>query len=298
MSSSEADISHVSDTALMVAAARALETTRPDGLVSDPFAERLAGSRGMAILRSLPHAGMLCFGVGIRSRFLDELVIEIVQSGRISTVFSLGAGLDTRPWRLDLPPNLHWIEADFPAMLDYKTAQMSGDPPRCRVDRQPVDLTSAADRAVLFAAADPGRTLMITEGLLMYLPAESISAIAREAASAGVVYWLMDVASDAFVRAIGSTNHSSVDKVRAPGHLDGPDILSAIRSEGWIPRRHRNYQADVRAAAPERVAKMIETRAVSAPAIQRPPEDDPSGVHLFEYAPTDRKGDDTSPHSG
>ncbi|MBZ5621004.1 MAG: class I SAM-dependent methyltransferase [Acidobacteriia bacterium] len=54
MSPTEEQIVHVSDTALMVAACRAMETVRPDGLVRDPFAGRLAGARGMAIARALP----------------------------------------------------------------------------------------------------------------------------------------------------------------------------------------------------------------------------------------------------
>ena len=36
-------IRHVSDTALMVAACRAIETEHADALVRDPFAQRLAG---------------------------------------------------------------------------------------------------------------------------------------------------------------------------------------------------------------------------------------------------------------
>ena len=58
------EIHNVSDTALMVAACRAMETERPDGLVRDPFAARLAGERGMAIARALPMLPMMCFGIG------------------------------------------------------------------------------------------------------------------------------------------------------------------------------------------------------------------------------------------
>ncbi len=56
MSPSPGEISHVSDTALMVAACRALEAQSPDGFVHDPFASRLAGERGMAMLQGLPHS--------------------------------------------------------------------------------------------------------------------------------------------------------------------------------------------------------------------------------------------------
>jgi O-methyltransferase involved in polyketide biosynthesis len=71
-------IQHVSDTALMVAACRALETTRADGLVRDPFAERLAGPRGDAILHGITGWQLICFGIGLRTRFLDDLVIETI----------------------------------------------------------------------------------------------------------------------------------------------------------------------------------------------------------------------------
>src|SRR5215469_7968281 len=114
------EIQHVSDTALMVAACRALETARPDGLVRDPYAERLAGERGMAILHGIPGWQLICFGLGVRSRFLDDLIAQTVTEQSIGTVLVAGAGLDTRAWRMDLPPDLRWIEVDFPDMIAYK----------------------------------------------------------------------------------------------------------------------------------------------------------------------------------
>ena len=68
-------------------------------MVNDPFAARLAGKRGMAIARALPILKVMCFGVGIRTRFLDELVMHAVTDLGVGTVMNLGAGLDTRPWR-------------------------------------------------------------------------------------------------------------------------------------------------------------------------------------------------------
>ena len=116
------EITHVSDTALMVAACRALESEVPDGLVQDPFAARLAGDRGMAILRSMSQSEVMRFGMGVRSRFMDELLLQALASQPIATVLSLGCGLDTRPWRLRLPAQLRWIEVDFAGILDYKDA--------------------------------------------------------------------------------------------------------------------------------------------------------------------------------
>ena len=65
------EITHVSDTALMIAACRAHETKLEDAFIRDPFAERLAGERGFAILDALPHSNLLRLAIAIRSRFVE-----------------------------------------------------------------------------------------------------------------------------------------------------------------------------------------------------------------------------------
>ena len=171
MSPTEGEINHVSDTALMVAACRALKTESDLGFVRDPFARRLAGERGMAILQALSHPEMIRFGIGARTRFVDELLLEALAAAPIRTVLSVGCGLDTRPWRLELPPDLRWIEVDFSEMLDYKDALMGSEVPRCRRERLSVDLNDHEQRLSMYRAAGAPPVLMITEGLLMYLPA-------------------------------------------------------------------------------------------------------------------------------
>src|SRR6185369_6761327 len=118
MSLSHGEITHVSDTALMVAACRALESEGQDRFMHDPFAARLAGDRGMAILQGLPHPEVMRFGVAVRTRLMDELLLETLAGQAIETVVIVGCGLDTRPWRLELPPGLRWVEVDFADMLD------------------------------------------------------------------------------------------------------------------------------------------------------------------------------------
>src|SRR5580704_13056547 len=128
-------IEHISDTALLVAAARAAETRMEDGLVDDPYAARLAGPRGIALARSGSPSRWRSFGIGLRSRFIDEFLSSELQDGTIDCVLSLGAGLDARPWRLPLPNRLRWIEVDFAPILDYKHGILKGVTPRCRIER-------------------------------------------------------------------------------------------------------------------------------------------------------------------
>jgi len=280
-SNSPDQIQHVSDTALMVAACRALETARADGLVRDPFAERLAGPRGDAILRGITGWQLLCFGIGIRTRFLDDLVIETIARERIEAVLSVGAGLDTRPWRLELLPDLRWVEADFPEMLSYKTRAMAAEEPKCRLERMAADVTVEAQRAALFAAAAGVPSLMITEGLLMYLAGEAVEALASDAARHGIRRWLLDCSSLDLARTMGWDARRSVENVRAPGHLEGAALLDAVRRNGWSQLCFRSYSRDTAEIAAERIAAMIRPYVEKGIPVPAAPVEDSSGVYLF-----------------
>jgi methyltransferase (TIGR00027 family) len=279
MSLSHSEITHVSDTALMVAACRALESECLDGFVHDPFAARLAGERGMAMLRGLPQPEMMRFGIGVRSRFMDELLLEVLASQPIATVLSVGCGLDTRPWRLELPPGLRWIEVDFVDVLDYKDALMSAEKPRCRRESITADLNDAAQRRTIYAAVGPAPALMITEGLLIYLPAATVEALAAEASQeSGIVEWLSDITTSAFAKAINMDTNRPVRNVQASDFLQGEQILDGVRRHGWVTAARRSYITDM-AFAMERIQRLMGDRP--QPADPPVPPDDPTGVYRF-----------------
>lgn len=275
-------ILHVSDTALMVAACRASETNRPDGLIQDPYAERLGSERGAAILRELPMPAVMCFGIGVRSLFMDQLVRAAVEEHGVRTVVSLGSGLDTRPWRLGLPADARWIEVDFPEMLDYKHGLMAGVTPSCRVERLSVDLNDTSQRERLWAAAGAENGLLITEGLLQYLPASTVEAIAIEAASAGMRFWLTDITSPAFAAMISMRSYHDVESMRAADALDGLKILDVVRNAGWSNAQTRSYLTDMWAIPGERIRELAAMRDASKEPPPAVPPDDPTGVHLWQ----------------
>jgi methyltransferase (TIGR00027 family) len=278
-------IQHVSDTALMVAACRALEYDRPDPLVLDPFARRLAGERGMEIAARMAGLETMCFGVAIRSRFLDELVLRTLAAGEIRTVACLGCGLDARPWRLDLAASLRWIEVDLPAILDYKTAALAGETPKCRLERMVVDLTDSGARQALWDAIGAAPALIITEGLLGYLPSETVSALAAEgAARSGARYWLLDVTTRELGRAIGSEWRRSIAHVTSETHLRGAEILAEMARNGWKPEVHRSYRKDAAVAGAARIQSLRASRPAPSAGQEPTPavaDDDVSGVHLL-----------------
>ena len=280
MSPAEGEITHVSDTALMVAACRAHETELEDAFVRDPFAARLAGERGVAILNALPYSNILRMGLAIRTRFVDELLLEALAQHSIGTVLSVGCGLDTRPWRLELPSNLRWIEVDFADVLDYKERMMSGETPWCRRDRLIADLNDPGQRRGVYEAAGSAPALVITEGLLLYLPAATVDALAAESwRQSGIEHWISDISTSGFSQALGGGTDTMrpIRHVQASDALTGEEILAVLGRHGWSTAARRSYITDV-GFVMERVRRSM--GGAEPPRPQFPPND-PTGVHRF-----------------
>jgi methyltransferase (TIGR00027 family) len=192
-----APIQSVSETARWVATYRAMESERPDALFHDPFARSLAGDRGVELVRGLPGARGSAWAMIVRTAVMDEIILRLVKGGT-RLVLNLAAGLDARPYRLELPGDLHWVDVDLPAILEYKRQTLEGARARCRYEAVPLDLTDETARRELFARLGAGATdaLVIAEGLLVYLADEQVAGLARDLhARPGLRWWLIDLAS-------------------------------------------------------------------------------------------------------
>ncbi|MFD2417630.1 SAM-dependent methyltransferase [Amycolatopsis pigmentata] len=174
-------VSGIGITALAVAAARAVETSRDDGLVRDPFAGVFVEAASPPIpmpTRSEPDApdhvvwDHMSRFVGVRSRFFDEFLTGALASGPGQVVI-LAAGLDSRAFRLDQPQGTTVFEIDQPRVLEFKdqVLEARGATPRC--DRRVVPADLREDWASSLGGAGFDRetpTIWLVEGLLPYLP--------------------------------------------------------------------------------------------------------------------------------
>ena len=228
----ESLIKGVSDTAFMVAAWRAAESERPDALFHDPFAARLAGEHGRAIIASL--RGFLGgWQVVIRTMIIDDLIQQALAAG-VDTIVNLGAGLDARPYRMELPASLHWIEVDFPQVIDWKTDQLAGDHPRCRLVRVRLDLADLAGRRALFAdlGASSNKILILTEGVLPYLTTDAVAALADDLKTIRGVSWIVDYFSPKTMR-YRKLIAVSRQMRAAPFQFEPGDWVGFFAEHGW-----------------------------------------------------------------
>jgi methyltransferase (TIGR00027 family) len=229
-------IRNVSDTARWVAVYRARETERPDAHFRDPFARRLAGERGEQIAQSMPLGRDNAWSMITRTVLGDDLINDQVKQG-VDMVINLAAGLDSRPYRMQLPPSLHWIEVDLPEILAYKEQILHGDKPVCHLERIRLDLSDAAARRDLFAQIGRRSTkaLVITEGLLIYLTADDVAGLAKDlAAPPSFQSWILDIASPGLLRMLAKRMAKQLTQA-APfkfAPLEGPNFFIPF---GWKP---------------------------------------------------------------
>ncbi len=229
-------VEHVSDTALWVATYRAMESERPDALFRDPYAGRLAGERGRALLESVPWARQSAWAMIVRTAVMDEIIRQAIERDGVTRVVNLAAGLDARPWRMDLPADFAWVDVDLPGILDHKGAVMEGERPACRLETVRIDLSDREARRALFGRlAEDGRpTLVVSEGLLIYLEPADVAGLADDLRAVPTFrWWLIDLASPRLVDMMRKRYGKGMDPGKVPFRFAPPEGTAFFAPHGW-----------------------------------------------------------------
>jgi len=227
-------IRNISDTARWTAFRRALENDRDDALFRDHLARRLAGQRGEDIHRQMAGPGG-DWSLALRTYLIDRVVLSSVEKGA-DTVVNLAAGLDTRPYRMSLPPTLQWIEVDLPAILEEKEQLLRGEKSVCRLERAPLDLADVPARQKLFARIGNStrNALVVSEGLVCYLEPADVTSLAKDlAAPATFRRWVLDLMSPGLMKMLMKAWAGHFDYAGSPlkfAPAEGPEFFLPA---GW-----------------------------------------------------------------
>ena len=158
-----------SRSAMLVAACRALaeECETSERLISDPFARSFVDDRAMEAARLDPPLQRV---LRLRTRYIDDRVTAFCVAHPNAEVLLLGAGLDARPFRLDV--DARFIEMDIPASVDGKQRILDSLGIAAR-DRRAVGVDLTVDRvppalsALGFDSSSPA--FVVWEGVVFYL---------------------------------------------------------------------------------------------------------------------------------
>jgi len=183
----------VSSTAYGVAFLRAAENLLPKDkrLFEDPYSERILPPLYKFFVTIMRLPGILTFlmnmiekstpgvvgGIICRTRYIDDLLINAIKEG-IETVVNLGAGMDTRAFRIPGIENIKYFELDSPEILKVKSSNINkkiGELPS-NVTFVPVDFNSQDPGEELKKAGYnlSSKTFFIWEGVTQYIPKEAI----------------------------------------------------------------------------------------------------------------------------
>lgn len=238
MTETHSGVRNVSDTARWVAYFRARETERPDALFRDPFAQRLAGELGFKIANTLPDGNSHDWAWVARTYLFDKFLLDEIENG-VDLVVNLAAGLDARPYRMDLPSSLHWVEVDFPEIISYKEGVLAGERSRCHLERVALDLSDIPARRAYFADLSRRRKkiAVMSEGLLIYFTAEEVGLLAKDLGMGEHFQsWIVDLASPGQLKLMQLTTGQQLSEAGAAFKFGPPDGPNFFVRHGWKPK--------------------------------------------------------------
>jgi methyltransferase (TIGR00027 family) len=221
----------VSRTAYYCCGVRALDAASPAPVCGDRFAERFMTPEAWALFepfRALvgPNAANIA-----RARIIDDLIGATLQSRPDTGVVIIGAGFDSRAFRL---PAGRWVELDEPALIALKEAELPAGSAPNPLTRVAIEF----DREPLEPALDPFRHLsnpiVVLEGILTYLSADevraSLRAIRATFASPTII---CDLRTPAFNRRYGGGIGKLLQDLGAPYGRLKSDEVELIREAGF-----------------------------------------------------------------
>lgn len=228
-------IQNVSDTSIWVAHYRAVESKLPEPLFKDPYASILVGDRASNIESIKSRvAKFTSWSVVIRTYIIDQMITDLVAKG-VTAFLNVGAGLDSRPYRMNLDPGLQWIEVDFPHVIEHKRKCLEKYKPNCKLESIGLDLSDRSSRQSLFAevARIHPKVAVLTEGVLPYLTEEQVSEFSQDLIrNPNIEYWICEYFSPKVYRYLKDPKRMKVLK-NAPFRFYPENWMSFFESRGW-----------------------------------------------------------------
>jgi O-methyltransferase involved in polyketide biosynthesis len=139
---------------------------------------------------------------------------------------------------MNLPASLKWTEVDLPEILAYKQELLQAEKPSCEVERVAADLSIAETRRSLLRMLGGKGTnaLVITEGLLIYLPEQEVSALAEDLKRLpSFKSWVLDIASPALLRMLQKNTSQQFGADVPPLQFAPQDGPKFFARHGWNP---------------------------------------------------------------
>jgi methyltransferase (TIGR00027 family) len=162
----------IAKTAYYCCGVRAADAAGPRPICGDQFAQRFMNDEARAVFAGFstmtaPNASNVS-----RARIIDDWLRARLKERPETRVILLGAGFDSRAFRLD---GGRWVELDQPAIIERKDAVLPATEAANPLVRIAIDFAAdrLADKLEAFAGESP---VVVMEGVSMYLAQDRLKA--------------------------------------------------------------------------------------------------------------------------
>jgi len=160
----------IEDTLFLTLCGRALDSRLPRPILGDPIAARIVARLGYDCTRfGLSTSPIL--NIAHRAKKLDQIARGFLSRHPRAVGLDLGAGLDTRIFRIGAPPSVDWYDVDFRAVI---AARQQLVPDRVGAHAVAADLT---DPTWLKVVPADRPAVIVADGLLAFLPPGEMMAL-------------------------------------------------------------------------------------------------------------------------
>jgi O-methyltransferase involved in polyketide biosynthesis len=146
---------------------RALDSRSPHPILADAMADEIVRKLDYDCDKFRLSASPI-INIALRAKKLDEVALRFVASHPDAVGLDLGAGLDTRAFRVAPPPTVDWYDIDFPEVISARGQLI---PDRTNAHGVGTDLT---DPDWLDAIPADRPAVIVADGLLAFLTQEDM----------------------------------------------------------------------------------------------------------------------------
>jgi len=156
----------ISQTAFYTAGIRMLDAKLPKPICGDSYAEKVMNEQGMAILAKTRKIIGPRITTVQRHQIIDELLQNELNINHKINIIIIGAGFDTRAFRLN---GGNWTEVDEPAIIHYKETKLPFIEAKNTLKRIAIEFGKEKIYDKLKDIASNDKVIVVVEGVTMYL---------------------------------------------------------------------------------------------------------------------------------
>ena len=253
----------ISNTAYFCCGVRMEDAERTPSVCNARYARRFMNEHGLRIYEPFRSETLPNISNIVRCRIIDDCVQRELSAHSGTRVVTVGAGFDTRPYRLR---GGEWYEIDEPQIIGYKDERLAVAESPNPLTRLPLDFASGSLAERLRTVPADGRVIVVIEGVFMYLEPDAISSTLRALCERFPRHILLcDTMNRAFFERFAGSVHAKIVAIGARFTERPVDPAAIFIEHGYremanVPMFRRAAELGVlwqRARIPRIVARII-----------------------------------------